>query len=102
MLHKAESTTTPNRVTVETWPDGTKYVRLIDNVTEETTEEGKKYVYDEVSFPAPEDREVTAESVNTDFDDWWLYGAEDPIPLTVNERLDAIEETILAIIGGEI
>lgn len=100
MRVKSESTVRPERVVVEQFPDGTKNIRLSDNIVESTGESGTVYTYDEVEFIAPEGREITAESVIADFEAWWLYGSASGEPVTVEDRLNALEEAVLGLIGG--
>ncbi len=88
------------------WPDGRKCVRLADNVQEEVREdehgEQTVFVYDEVLFELDADRTETAQDIEDHFSEWWIFGSEPEETLpTVEERLDAIEELMMEILGGE-
>lgn len=89
----------PAQVTIEQHPDGSKRVRLADNVERDTTDEATVYRYDEVAFALPDDREgETVESIRAKFDAWWAYGAEDPAEETLGDRVAALEELVLALL----
>jgi len=100
MLHtNVMSTARPDSVVVEQ-RDGDRRVLLRDNIEEITTTEDEieqtTYLYDEVVFLMPEDREETIESITSNFASWWAYGAqpEEPAP-TLEERVQALEDVIL-------
>ena len=94
----AEAVTSPKKVTVEVLPEGKTLVRLADNIkknkdpeTEQTT-----YQYNEVVFYMPDDRtEETAESIQEDFNGWWIFGQEEEQEATLEDRIAALEEMYL-------
>ena len=94
------SNTEPSAVQVEVLGDGSKHVRLADNI-QEIEEDGQTlYQYDEAVFDLEAFREETAEDIEEEFEGWWEYGTqpEEPLP-TLEERVAAIEDFL---IGGEL
>ena len=94
------SNTEPSAVQVEVLGDGSKHVRLADNI-QEIEEDGQTlYQYDEAVFDLEAFREETAEDIEAEFEGWWEYGTqpEEPLP-TLEERVAAIEDFL---IGGEL
>ena len=101
-----EGTVRPDSVSMCVWPDGRKCVRLSDNIQEIFREDDQGgqiiYVYDEVLFELDADRTETVQDIEENFEDWWIYGSEpEEAPPTVEERLDAIEELMMEMLGGE-
>lgn len=95
-----KSNTEPSAVQVEVLGDGSKHVRLADNI-QEIEEDGQTlYQYDEAVFDLEAFREETAEDIEKEFEGWWEYGTqpEEPLP-TLEERVAAIEDYL---IGGEL
>lgn len=104
LWNNTESTVKPNAVNLGVMPDGTRFVRLADNIREEIREDNDEkqtiYVYDEVSFELGVDRTETAEDIEAEFEAWWAFGAEpaEEAP-TLEERVAMLEDFI---IGGGI
>lgn len=110
MYSLTESNTLPADVTVETLPDGGKWVILHRN-TEVIGIDGSGdipsqtvYRAEEVAFKLPDGREETEATIRDGFADWWIYGAEwthsmDDTP-TVEERLASVEAFAAAMLGG--
>lgn len=80
-------------------------MRLADHITEVSREYEDDsaqtvYVYDEVVFTLPYDRaEETAESIEAEFEGWWIFGENDgEEELTLEERVAILEEVLLG--GG--
>ena len=96
-LQNTESNLRPPVVVLNELEDGTKSVRLADNIREVETEDGATmYVYDEAVFTLEADRTETADDILEDFADWWEYGIqpEEPLP-TLEERVEMIEELLM-------
>ena len=96
-----KSNTEPSAVQVEVLGDGSKHVRLADNI-QEIEEDGQTlYQYDEVKFDLEAGRTETVADIEADFDEWWAFGSQpvEPLP-TLEERVAAIEDFIIS--GGEI
>lgn len=102
MLYLAtQSSALPQAVVKENLPEGRIVIRLADNIQEKREEGGTIWEYDEVVFDLPEERgDESVESIQEDFAAWWIYGQQDLSPITVEERLDALEEMISELIGG--
>lgn len=101
LLKDTKSSVQPCAVLMDEREDGTKAVRLADNVREETEDGQVMYVYDEVLFELEAGRTETAEDIEEEFEDWWDFGSqpEEPLP-TLEERVAAIEDYIIS--GGDI
>lgn len=100
MLYRTEAGEAPAKVTLENLPDGRIRVLLADNAITEEREEGEAktttYVYDTVSFYLPSDRKSeTVKTITDAFADWWSYGTTDQTPLTIEERVSALEDLML-------
>lgn len=96
-LQNTESNLRPPVVVLNELEDGTKSVRLADNIREVETEDGATmYVYDEAVFTLEADRTETADDILEDFATWWEYGIqpEEPLP-TLEERVEMIEELLM-------
>ena len=96
-LQNTESNLRPPVVVLNEMEDGTKSVRLADNIREVETEDGATmYVYDEAVFTLEADRTETADDILEDFTAWWEYGIqpEEPLP-TLEERVEMIEELLM-------
>ena len=96
-LQNTESNLRPPVVVLNELEDGTKSVRLADNIREVETEDGAiMYVYDEAVFTLGADRTETADDILEDFAAWWEYGIqpEEPLP-TLEERVEMIEELLM-------
>lgn len=79
---------------VEVFPTKECYMRK--NVAEEETEEGVIFRYDEVSFKTEE----TKEEIEGNFNKYWLIGCQDGLTVTLEERVDTLEELMEEIING--
>ena len=90
----------PEAVILETMKNGTQHVRLADNIREETREEGTCYIYDEVLFTVPADRQETPESIAAGFAAWWEYGAQPEEAITLEQRVSDLEALFLDLMGG--
>ena len=110
MYSLTESNAPPADVTVETLPDGGKWVILHRNAEQIETQgdDGAPmqtvYRAEEVAFKLPDGREETEVTIRDGFADWWIYGAEwthsmDDTP-TVEERLASVEAFAAAMLGG--
>ena len=100
LLTNTESSTRPSAVLMDVREDGTKIVRMANNIREEERDEQTVFVYDEALFELGADRTETAEDIEEDFNDWWEFGIqpEEPLP-TLEERIAAIEDIL---IGGDL
>lgn len=104
-----QSTEKPAKVTVDKLPDGSKIIRLHDEITKVTVpeEDGSSspsvaYQCREVVFPLPYDRNESVTSITSAFDDWWAYGESASLTEdtpTVEQRLADLEDTVLALLG---
>lgn len=99
LLRDTRSDALPLAVAIDTIEEK-KRVRLTDNVRSEieNTDDGEvtTFVFDEVVFDLPADREDTDEEIREDFDAWWAYGSQDEEePLTLEERVEMIEEILM-------
>lgn len=99
MQYKVTSTTRPERVRLELY-DGRTIVRLADNITSTEGEDGVAYAWNEVEFDAPDDRTLTAESVEAEFSAWWSYGTQDFTEPTIEQRVSDLEDALLAMMEG--
>lgn len=96
----------PATVEIDRLPGGAQFVKLrkdvrpVQIVTDGTAEQ--KWEANEACFTIPPDRQVSEQSIVSDFDDWWLYGAawSPPYPAKIEDRIDALEEALISIIGG--
>ena len=102
IYRNAEAGQSPERVTLERLPDKT-IVRMTDNVTPFETEPKDSrqsqtmYRFDEVVFDLPDDRTgETVTSITADFDAWWKFGSADEEPVTLETRITALEDMLLA------
>jgi hypothetical protein len=91
---------------VELAADG-KWVVLNRSINKEqrTDDNGTYSVWaaEQVAFNLPYGRIETVASIEANFDAWFSYGAawaQEKAP-TIEERLEAIEETLVAVLGGE-
>lgn len=96
----------PPRVQEEKLPDGKRRFVLSDGfvpVKSEDNEQSTMVQGRQADFVLGTDRTETASDVEADFDGWWGYAvswrAADDTP-TTDERLNALEEAVLALIGG--
>ena len=92
----------PEYVVVEQLPDGTKRVILSKNATAVENEDGESWVFDQADFCLEPDREETKASIQDRFDSWWDYavGYNQGVPtLTVEQRLENMENALLAMMG---
>ena len=106
MLRKTSMNDEPERVHIDELPEGGQYILLHDNAeqvdipTEENEPPQKMWECDEAAFRLGPDRVQTAESLERDFDAWWVYGAAwdpDAAAPTVEERLADLEAAMLAL-----
>jgi hypothetical protein len=95
----------PDRIKIESLPDGGSLVYLYDNIREETVteDEGTYTVFyaDLVSFMIH--TPITTSMIEEDFEGWWEYGIEnnnDMTPVSLDQRVDALEEVVGQIIFG--
>lgn len=87
---------------LERLPDGSANVRLADNITTVTDEEGTRFQYDEATFRLDSDRVETVEDIERDFTDWWEYGVQpEEAPATLEQRVSDLEDVILALLTLE-
>ena len=90
------------KVQIETLPDGKRRVILSRNFEEKRDEDGTSWVGEQAVFTLEFDRTESMEEIEAKFDDWWQYaeccdiGSKEP---TVEERLESVENAILAMIG---
>lgn len=97
---KTLSSSTPAKVLIERLPDGTKTVRLADNIETVESEEGTAIQYDEVVFDLPEDRDDSVESITANFEAWWDFGQQETEEITLEQRVSDLEEALLALLEG--
>lgn len=92
----------PEAVVIEELPGGTRRVILSRNFAEKPGEDGTSWVGEQAVFTLEYDRADSAAEIEELFDDWWQYasccdiGSKEP---TVEERLESVENAILAMIG---
>lgn len=92
----------PEKVQIETLPDGKRRVILSKNFVESETDEGIGWVGEQAVFTMGLDRTEAKEEIEAGFDDWWQYaeccdiGSREP---TVEDRLKSVEDAILSMIG---
>ena len=102
MLHSnVMSAEKPEYVVVEKLPDGTQRVVLSKNASAVENEDGKSWVFDQADFCLEPDREETKASIQERFDSWWEYavGYKPGSALTVEQRLESVENALLAMMG---
>lgn len=98
---RTQSSGSPAKVVIEHLPNGVRNVRLSGEVDEVETEEGGTgYVYDEVVFELPEDRDDTVESITQNFDAWWEFGQQESEEITLEQRVSDLEEALMALLEG--
>lgn len=72
-------------------------MRPFETEAEEGQASQTMYRFDEVVFDLPEDRAgETVVSITTDFAAWWAFGSEDEEPVTLEDRVAALEDMFLA------
>ena len=92
----------PETVQIETLPDGKRRVILSRDFEEKRDEDGASWVGKQAVFTLEFDRTESMEEIEAKFDDWWQYaeccdiGSREP---TVEERLESVENAILAMMG---
>ena len=103
MLHsKVMAAEMPEKVQIETLPDGKRRVILSRDFEEKRDEDGTSWVGEQAVFTLEFDRAESMEEIEVKFDDWWQYaeccdiGSREP---TVEDRLKRVEDAILAMIG---
>lgn len=103
MLHsKVMAAEMPEKVQIETLPDGKRRVILSRDFEEKRDEDGTSWVGEQAVFTLEFDRAESMEEIEVKFDDWWQYaeccdiGSREP---TVEGRLKSVEDAILAMIG---
>lgn len=103
MLHsKVMAAEKPEKVQIETLPDGKRRVILSRDFEEKRDEDGTSWVGAQAVFTLEFDRAESMEEIEAKFDDWWKYaeccdiGNREP---TVEDRLKSVEDAILAMIG---
>jgi len=97
---KTLSSSTPAKVVIEMLPDGTKTVRLADNIETVESEEETAIQYDEVVFDLPEDRDDSVESITANFEAWWDFGQQETEEITLEQRVSDLEEALLSLLEG--
>lgn len=97
---KTLSSSTPAKVLIERLPDGTKTVRLADNIETVESAEGTAIQYDEVVFDLPEDRDDSVESIEANFEAWWDFGQQETEEITLEQRVSDLEEALLSLLEG--
>lgn len=97
---KTLSSSTPAKVVIEMLPDGTKTVRLADNIETVESEEGTAIQYDEVVFDLPADRDDSVESIEANFEAWWDFGQQETEEITLEQRVSDLEEALLSLLEG--
>lgn len=114
MLYTETLDHSPAAVDLERLPDGTAWLRLRKDVAEGKSEApepgeegGTTYTATAAVCKLGTDRATeTVESITGKIDDWWTYAEawEDQPPMTVAQRLDAVETAIAdmaeLVIGG--
>ena len=103
MLHsKVMAAEMPEKVQIETLPDGKRRVILSRDFEEKRDEDGTSWVGEQAVFTLEFDRAESMEEIEVKFDDWWQYaeccdiGSREP---TGEDRLKSVEDAILAMIG---
>ena len=92
----------PETVEIEHLPGGTRRVVLSRNFEEKRDEDGTSWVGEQAVFTLEFDRTESKEEIEAGFGDWWQYaeccdiGSQEP---TVEERLESVENAILAMMG---
>lgn len=96
---KVESTIQPEHVIVGDNVNP-KNVVLTRNVSEYVDEDGTKfYQYEEVRFQLPYDREETTQSVEENFNEWWIYGEEGTEDnISLEDRVPDLEELVISLL----
>lgn len=102
LLKETTGDVRPESVILEELPDGRRIVRLTNAAIEKKNEDGSNggYIYDEVVFDLPEDRAdiQNAEDIAKNFEAWWAFGQEEQEePMGLQEQIDMLAETILAL-----
>ena len=75
-------------IEVEVFP--TKHCYMRKNIVQIQSEEGEYFEYDEVFFIS----DATKEEIEANFDTFWVDGIGYGIVVSIEERLDSIEETV--------
>lgn len=95
----------PPKVREEKLPDGRRRFVLSDGFSPVETEEEQAPMYQgaQADFILGNDRTETSADIEGAFDSWWDYAAAwqsiEAAP-TTEERLEALEEAIMAMMGG--
>lgn len=98
----------PAAVELERLPDGTAWLRLHKDVVQgkanapEGEEGGPCWTATTAVAQLGTDRAAeTVESITTNLDDWWTYAEawEEQPPMTLNQRMDAVETALADIVG---
>lgn len=72
-------------------------MRPFETPAEEGQASQTMYRFDEVVFDLPESRTgETVVSITEDFAAWWAFGSEDEEPVTLEDRVAALEGMFLA------
>lgn len=100
IIHNVTSSAQPASVTREALPEGGVLVRLADNISAITDEDGAEaWAYDEAVFRLPEGRDDTTAQIQADFAAWWAYASEEDRTPTLEQRVADIEDALLALLG---
>lgn len=99
MLYTAEAADKPKKVTVEHLPDGQNRVLLTDNVEQVERDDYTVYTYEVVEFYLPDDQKATIKAITEEFATWWEYGQAPQDETTVEDRVSALEDLILGMLG---
>lgn len=79
---------------MEQLPDGLCRIILTRNVLEETTDDGIRFIYEEAVFHLPDGRHDTAADIETEFNAWWAYAAEEHEPPSLEDRVSVLEDVV--------
>lgn len=104
MLNHVEANNRPKKVSIIEF-DGKRTATMTKNVKKATDEESGQeyYTYDEVVFDLPDDRAESESKIETNFDDWWTFGAQPAEePSTLEQRVSELEDIVVELLGGDI
>lgn len=99
MLYTAEAADKPRKVTIEHLPDDRNRVLLTNNAEKVEREDGTAYTYDVVEFYLPDGQKATVKAITEEFDTWWEYGQAPEDETTVEDRVSALEDLVLGLLG---
>lgn len=99
MLYNAEAADKPRKVTIEHLPDGQNRVLLTDNIQKDERDDGTIYTYEVVEFYLPDGQKATVKAITEEFATWWEYGQTPDDNETIEDRVSALEDLILDMLG---